>query len=259
MIDAQGGESRAKYGDGLIKKYSLELTKDLGKGFSTRLLKYMRKFYLFQKGQTLSAQLSWSHYLEILSINDNTKINYYINIAVKQNLSVRELRNRIKSNEYERLDEKTKLKLTTKEEITISDNIKHPIILKNAFKTNEISEKMLKKLILEDITTFMKELGNDFSFIDSEYKIRIDNQYNYIDLLLFNIEYNCYIVIELKVTALKKEQVGQILIYMNYIDKFVKKEYHDNTIGIIITKDGNDLIVGFCSDSKIYHTTYELV
>ena len=259
LIEAQGGETRAKYGDGLIKEYSRKLTKELGKGYSTRILKYMRKFYLFQKGQTLSAQLSWSHYLEILSISDINKINYYINIAIEQNLSVRALRNKIKSNEYERLDDNTKLKLITKEEVTISDNIKHPIIIKNKFDTENISEKMLKKLILEDIDSFLIELGTGFSYIANEYKIKIGSTFNYIDLLLFNYQYNAFVVVELKVTTLKKEYVGQIEIYMNYIDKYVKKISHDKTIGIIITRHGNDFIMEFCSDPRIYNTTYILI
>ena len=110
LIEAQGGEKRAKYGNGLIKEYSRRLTEELGKGYSTRNLKLMRKFYLFQKGQTLSAQLAWSHYRELLNIEDKNKINYYIRITEEQNLSVRELQNRIKNNEYERLDDNTKEK-----------------------------------------------------------------------------------------------------------------------------------------------------
>ena len=112
LIEAQGGEKRAKYGNNLIKEYSRRLTEELGKGYSTRNLKNMRKFYLFQKGQALPAQLqlTWSHYIELLNIEDINKINYYIKITEEQNLSVRELQNRIKNNEYERLDDNTKEK-----------------------------------------------------------------------------------------------------------------------------------------------------
>ena len=123
---------------------------------------------------------------------------------------------KIKSNEYERLDNETKLKLINKEKTNIKDLIKNPIIIKNN-NYEVISEKVLQKLILEDIESFMKELGEYFCFIGSEYKIKIGNSYNYIDLLLFNIKYNCYVVIELKITELKKEHIGQIEIYMNYI------------------------------------------
>ena len=105
----------------------------------------------------------------------------------------------------------------------------------------------------------MKELGNGFSFIGSEYKIKLGKKYNYIDLLLYNIEFNCYVVVELKVTELKKEHIGQIEIYMNYIDKNLKKINQDKTIGIIICKKDNKYIIEYCSDKRILSTEYELV
>ena len=178
---------------------------------------------MIEKGATLSHLLTWSHYIEIIPINNVTIINYYINICIYQNLSVRELRNKIKNKEYERLDEETKNKLINNEKLNIKDNIKNPILIKNIHNYTEITEKILQKLVLEDISSFMKELGDSFSFIDNEYKIKIGERYNYIDLLLFNIEFNCYVVIDLYVTELKKEHIGQIQVYMNYIDKNLKK------------------------------------
>ncbi len=100
--------------------------------------------------------------------------------------------------------------------------IKNPIIINNKNSYETISEKVLQKIILEDISSFLKELGNGFSFIDNEYKIKLGNKYNYIDLLLYNIIYKCYVVVELKITTLKKEHIGQIQVYMNYIDKNIK-------------------------------------
>ncbi|MBE6159693.1 MAG: DUF1016 domain-containing protein [Lactobacillales bacterium] len=251
-------EAGKHYGESIIKEYSKKLTNELGKGYSTTNLKYMRQFYLFQKSQTLSDKLTWSHYTELLSITDETKINYYIKITEEQNLSVRELRNKIKLNEYERLDEKTKLKLIQKQENSIEDYIKNPIVIKN--KNYEvISEKLLKQLILEDIDNFLKELGSGFCYIENEYKIKIGDRYNYIDLLLFNIEFNCYVVIELKITELKKEYIGQIETYMNYIDKNIKSINQDKTIGIIIVKKDNQYIMEYCSDSRIYVSKYNLV
>ena len=200
--------------------------------------------------------MTWSHYCELLSLNNIDKINYYVKITEEQNLSVRELRNKIKNNEYERLDNKTKEKLKKEEQLQVQDLIKNPIIL----KTNKeiIKEKALQQLILEDMSGFLKELGTGFSFIDNEYKIKIGNNYNYIDLLLYNITYNCYAVIELKVTELKKEHIGQIETYMNYIDKNLKTINQDKTIGIIITKKDNKFIMEYCSDKRILNTTYEL-
>ena len=212
------------YGESIIKEYSKKLTNELGKEYGVSNLRRFRQFYLMiEKGATLSHLLTWSHYIEIIPINNVTIINYYINICIYQNLSVRELRNKIKNKEYERLDEETKNKLINNEKLNIKDNIKNPILIKNIHNYTEITEKILQKLILEDISSFMKELGDSFCFIDNEYKIKIGDRYNYIDLLLFNIEFNCYVVVELKVTELKKEHIGQIQVYMNYIDKNLKK------------------------------------
>ena len=259
IIEAQGGETRAKYGDNLIKAYSKKLTVELGKGYSTRSLKYMRKFYLFvEKGQTVSAQLSWSHYVELLKFNDINIINYYIDISVKQKLGVRELRFKIRNKEYERLYVETKNKLTKKEEIKVNDLIKNPILIKNSYNYEKITEKMLKQLILEDLDSFLKELGEGFCYIENEYKIKIDDRNNYIDLLLYNIKYNCYVVIELKVTELKKEHIGQIETYMNYVDKNIKSISQDKTIGIIICKKDNEFIMEYVSDDRIYNTMYNL-
>ena len=252
-------EAGKHYGDGIIKEYSKRLKDDIGKKYSVTTLKYMRMFYEYGKSQPIADQLSWSHYIELLPLKNNSKINYYIKIAEEQNLSVRELRERIKNKEYERLDEVTKEKLKIKDDLKIPDLVKNPILIKNNFNYKEISEKVLKKLILENIESFMNELGNSFCFVGSEYKIKIGNRYNYIDLLLFNIEYNCYVVIELKVTELKKEHVGQIQVYMNYIDNNLKKLSQDSTIGIIICKKDNNYIIEYCSDDRIIAREYSLV
>ncbi len=260
IIEAQGGETRAKYGDNLIKEYSKKLTVELGKGYSTRSLKYMRKFYLFvEKGQTVSAQLSWSHYVELLKFDDINIINYYLDISVNQKLGVRELRYKIKNKEYERLSIETKNKLSRKEEMKVNDFIKNPILIKNSYNYEKITEKMLKQLILEDLDSFLKELGEGFCYIENEYKIKIGDRNNYIDLLLYNIKYNCFVVVELKVTELKKEYIGQIETYMNYVDKNIKSISQDKTIGIIICKKDNEFIMEYVSDDRIYNTMYNLV
>ena len=143
--------------------------------------------------------------------------------------------------------------------MNIKDNIKNPILIKNIHNYTEITEKILQKLVLEDISLFMKELVDSFSFIDNEYKIKIGERYNYIDLLLFNIEFNCYVVIELKIAELMKEHIGQIQVYMNYIDKNLKKINQDKTIGIIICKKENKYVIEYSSDVRIVARTYELL
>ena len=253
-------EAGKHYGEGIIKEYSKRLTNEFGKGYSKRNLWLMLKFYeLKEKVQTVSAQLSWSHYCELLPIISIDKILYYIKIIEEENLSVRELRERIKNNEYERLDEETKKKIKTKEELKVPDLVKNPIQIRNTNGYNEISEKILQKLILENIESFMNELGNSFCFVGSEYKIKIGDRYNYIDLLLYNYEFNCFVVVELKVTELKKEHIGQIEFYMNYIDKNLKSISQNKTIGIIICKKENKYVIEYCSDNRIIAREYELV
>ena len=248
------------YGEGIIKEYSKRLTNEFGTKFGITLLKRIRQFYIvIEKGATLSHQLSWSHYCELLPVNSIDKINYYIKITKEQNLSIRELRAKIKNNEYERLDESTKEKLKEKEELKVPDLVKNPIQIKNTSGNNEISEKVFQKLILEDIPSFLKELGSGFSFIDNEYKIKIGDRYNYIDLLLFNYEFNCFVVVELKVSELKKEHIGQIEFYMNFIDKNLKSINQNKTIGIIICKKENKYVIEYCSDDRIIAREYELV
>ena len=253
-------EADKHYGEGIIKEYSKRLTNEFGTKFGITLLKRIRQFYIvIEKGATMSHQLSWSHYCELLPVNSIDKINYYIKITKEQNLSIRELRAKIKNNEYERLDESTKEKLKEKEELKVPDLVKNPIQIKNTSGNNEISEKVLQKLILEDIPSFLKELGSGFSFIDNEYKIKIGDRYNYIDLLLFNYEFNCFVVVELKVSELKKEHIGQIEFYMNYIDKNLKNINQNKTIGIIICKKENKYVIEYCSDDRIISREYELV
>ncbi len=255
-------EAGKHYGEGIIKEYSDRLSSELNIKYSVRTLYKIIKYFNYmnkQKVPTVSAKLSWSHYDELLKLTDENIINYYIKISEEQNLSVRELRERIKNKEYERLDEETKNKLKNKEELKVPDLVKNPIQIKNTSGNNEISEKILQKLILEDISSFLKELGSGFSFIDNEYKIKMGDRYNYIDLLLYNIKYKCYVVVELKVTELNSNHTGQIQKYMNYIDKNIKSIDDNKTVGIIICKKENIYVIEYCSDDRIISREYELV
>ena len=248
------------YGEGIIKEYSKKLTNELGKGYTISSLKRMRQFHnLIRKGATLSHQLTYGHYVELLPYKDFNKIKYYIKIVEEQNLSIRKLREKIKNKEYERLPEETKSKLINKEDLNIQDSVPNPIIIRNRNNYDEISEKVLQRMILEDIALFLEELGSGFTFIKNEYSIKLGDSYNYIDLLLFNIDYNCYVVVELKVTELKKEHIGQVQVYMNYIDENIRKNTQHKTIGIIICKENNKYIIKYSSDERIIARTYELV
>ncbi len=251
-----------EYGKNIIKQYSDKLMVEVGKKYNERTLRRIRQFYeMFsnEKWSTSWTKLCWSHYREILSLKNSNAIRYYLNECENKNLTVKQLQTIIKNNEYERLDEATKLKLTNKEKLEIKDLIPNPIIIKTKNNYEVISEKVLQQIILEDIPSFLKELGSGFTFIENEYPIKINNRYNYIDLLLFNYEYNCFVVIELKGTELKKEHIGQIEVYMNYIDKHLKKIIQDKTIGIIICKKDNKYLIEYCSDPRIISKEYKII
>ena len=248
-----------QYGESIIKEYSLRLTEDLGPGYSQRNLRNMRQFYkVSQKWQTLSAKLSCSHYCEILWFDDN-KFQYYVKIAELNNLSIRQLREKIKSNEYERLPMETKNKMKSEDRLEMKDLIPNPILIKNKNNIEVVTERILHNLILENIESFMKELGNAFSFIGSEYKIKVGDSYHKIDLLLFNIKYNSYVVVELKVTEFKAEYISQVQKYMNYIDKNVKEVSNNSTIGILICKKENRFVIEYCSLDSIVVREYEFI
>ena len=254
-------EAGGKYGDNIIDEYSKKLVVDVGKQYNRRTLFRMKQFYnIFNnsKVSTLWTQLTWSH-LRLLFNLEIDSMNYYIKVIIDKRLSVRELEFKIKSNEYERLPTETRNKLISKDSVELKDLVPNPILIKNKNNIEIITEKALHHLILEDIESFMKELGNSFSFIGSEYKIKIGNNFNYMDLLLFNIEYNCYVVVELKVTELKKEHTGQIMTYMKYIDKNMKTIDENDTVGIIICKQDNKYVIKYCSDDRIIAREYELV
>ena len=259
MVGKLLSEAGKSYGESIIKKYSIRLTKELGRGYTPTRLRYFRKFFnVFSKCPTMSDKLSYSHYCEIIWL-DGDMMKYYIKIAEEQNLSVRKLREKIKNKEYERLDEEAKHKLIENKETSCYDFIKNPILIKNKYNTNEITEKTLKELILEDLDNLLKELGDGFTYVGNEYPIKIGSRYNYIDMLLFNINDNRYVVLELKVTELKKEHICQISVYMNYIDNNLKKMDQNPTMGIIICKKNNKFIMKYVTDNKILEREYELI
>ena len=255
-------EAGKHYGENVIGDYVGKLKIELNKKYNERTLRRYRQFYNFVndlKWSAMPTKLSWSHITELMVLSDEEEINYYVSLVNDRNISYRKLSELIKDNEYSRIDEITKNKLKHKKRLNIKDFIKSPIVIRNNNNYETISEKVLQKLILEDIESFMKELGNSFCFIGSEYKIKIGDRNNYIDLLLFNIKYNCYVVVELKVTEFKVEYIAQVQKYMNYIDKNVKETSNNNTIGIIICKKENKFVIEYCSDERIAVREYELV
>ena len=246
-------EAGGKYGANIIKQYSKKLVIEVGTKYNERTLRRMKQLYLFfkkQKWSPLGTKLSISHLRVLFTLKDNNEINYYVKQIINKNMSKRELEYIVKSKEYERLPDETKNKIIKEEKLEVKDLVPDPILIKNTNNIEIITEKVLHNLILEDIETFMSELGNNFSFIGSEYKIKIGDTYHKIDLLFFNIKYNAYVVVELKVTEFKVEYISQVQKYMNYIDKNVKEISNNSTIGILICKRENKYVIEYCSDKE---------
>ena len=254
-------EAGKKYGSNIIKQYSKKLVIEVGTKYNERTLRRMKQLYLFfkkQKWSPLGTKLSISHLRVLFTLKDNNEINYYVKQIINKNMSKRELEYIVKSKEYERLPDETKNKIIKEEKLEVKDLVPNPILIKNKNNIEIVTEKVLHNLILEDIETFMRELGNNFSFIGSEYKIKIGDTYHKIDLLLFNIKYNAYVVVELKVSEFKVEYISQVQKYMNYIDKNIKEISNNNTIGILICKRENKYVIEYCSDERIVVRKYVL-
>ena len=264
LIEAQDGEEKAKYGDGLIKKWSSELSREYGKGYNLTNLKNMRQLYLIIKKSRTSCDqltLTWSHWRYLLPLKNENERNYYINRCIQNNLSVRGLINEIKTKSFDRLSyaDKKHIKLITdkKPSLDIKDMIHDPILI-NIDNKEKMSEKILKKYILKELEHFFLELGTGFTFVGSEYKLSYDNKNYYVDLLLFNTELNRYIVCELKLGEIKPRDVTQTKVYMMLTDKFLKRRFHNETMGIIITRKNGKLALEYVSDPNIFVTTYRL-
>ena len=235
---------------------------EVGKKYNERTLYRMRKFYEVFKSEKLTplvSKLSWSHYIQLLSLKNEDEIIYYINSTINNNLNKRELQEKIQNHEYDRLSSETKRKLIKSEDLMVNDLVPNPITIKSDLLKEELTEYALKQAILNNIDDFLRQLGVGFTYVGNEYKIKIDDRYNYIDLLLYNIKFKCYVVVELKVIELKKEHTGQIMTYMNYIDKNVKTIEENDTVGIIICKQDNEYVIKYCSDNRIIAREYELV
>ena len=264
LIEAQGGEEKAKYGDGLIKKWSEKLSKEYGKGYNLTNLKNMRQLYLIIKKSRTSCDqlnLTWSHWRYLLPLKNENERKYYINRCILNNLSVRGLINEIKTKSFDRLSyaDKKNIKLITDKEnnLDIKDMIHDPILI-NIDSKEKMNEKVLKKYILKELEHFFLELGTGFTFVGSEYKLSYNNKNYYIDLLLFNYKLNRFIVCELKLNDLDAKDIGQTLNYMKITDKVLREKRHKSTIGIIVSKRNDKFILEYVSDLDIMLTTYKL-
>lgn len=247
------------YGEGIVKKYAKELTKEFGKGYGITELRKMRAFYyIAQKCAPLGRVLTWSHYKLLLPLKNLDEIKFYIDLTIRDNLSKRALAERIKSNEYGRLAPETKQKLKEEKEVNQSEMVPSNIVIPSNKLEEKLTEKVLENLIIDNISEVMGQLGEGYCFIKKQYKLNIGNNKNYIDILLFNIKYNNYVVVEIKAREFRKEDIGQIKLYMNYIDKEVKNITQNKTMGIIITKEVNEFVIRYIKEDNIAISTFDI-
>ena len=204
--------------------------------------------------------MSWTIIRTILPIKDENKRNYYINLCITNNLSKRELEREIKNNLYERLEHKPdKIDIIVPSKVqSITDNFMNPILLK--LKDKEVKNELdLEKLIYSQLSYVFLQLGNGFAWIANQYKVSAGNNNYFIDMLLYNYKYNCFVVVEIKCRKPKKEDKGQVEFYMKLVDEYVKEPSNNPTIGIIITKEQDKFVANFVRSEKLIPLTYELL
>ena len=211
---------------------------------------------------TVSANLSWSTIVELLPIKNENERNYYINQVILNHLSVRELREIIKSKAYDRLsyvDNENIQLIDSNPVLTIEDMIKDPILIKVNKQIERLDEKALHKYIISMLEERFLELGTGFALIGHEYKIHIDNHTFKIDLLFFNYRLNSFVVVEVKTKEYHPKDIGQLKFYVDYVDKNIKLSSHNKTVGLLIVKKKNKYVIEYVTNEDIYVTTYELV
>jgi len=270
--EEQKGKSRADYGKALLKNLSIELTKEFGKGFSVDNLENMRRFYLvYSKSETVSRkfELSWSHYIFLSRIKNDDERKFYEIEAIKNNWSLRELKRQFDSALFERLalsKDKQKVKeLSQKGQVIQSpkDLIKEPYVLEflGLEEKSYYSESELEQKLIDKLEHFLLELGRGFTFVARQKRFSFDEEHFRVDLVFYNRLLRCFVLIDLKIGKLKHQDIGQMMMYVNYFDRFEKTEDENPTIGIILCKDKNETLVELTlpKNSQIFASKYQTI
>ena len=198
-----------------------------------------------------NVNMTWSNVCEVLKLKNIKEIEYYLNLSNELCLTTRELRTRIKLDEYNRLPVEVKEKLKSHEVVSTSEKVPSPVVLQDLKVDGKLTEKLVQKWIDENSIKFCNALGEGYTYCGSQYKIKIGSNYNYIDVLLFNYISNSFVVVEIKVTELKKEHIGQIETYMNYVDVNLKKDFHNKTTGILLVRENNKWLIKYINNDGI--------
>lgn len=271
--EEQKGKQRAEYGKQLITDLSKELTAEYGKGFSSTNLKQMRTFYLtYSKGQTVSDEfkLSWSHYLVLMRLNNSEERSFYEIEALENNWSLRELQRQFDSALYERLalsrDKKGIKELSEKGQIVdkAQDSLKDPYVLEflGLPEETKYSETELEQKLIDKLEHFLLELGKGYTFVGRQVRFTFDDKHFRIDLVFYNRLLQCFVLIDLKIGELTHQDIGQMQMYVNYYDRYVKLDNENKTIGIILCKKKNDTLVEITlpeNNEQIFASKYHTV
>lgn len=270
IMEIQSGNKKASYGDTVLEKLSQKLTKEFGRGFSSRNLRTMRKFYLtYPIWKTVSSKLSWSHYLELIKIGEDKKRNFYLNECINSGWSVRELQRQRDSLLYERLtlsaDKEKVLELAEKGQVlkTSRDLIKDPFVLEflDIKENTEYLESDLESNILEHLKEFLLELGKGFMFVGSQVRLTLEDDHFYPDLVFYNRLLKCFVIIDLKIGKVTHGDIGQMQMYVNYYDRNIKQKDESLTVGILLSTNKNETVVKYTlpEDNKtIFTSEYKL-
>ena len=270
IMEIQQGDERASYGDAVLDKLSQKLTNEFGKGFSSRNLRTMRKFYLiYPIWKTVSSKLSWSHYLELIKIDNEQKRKFYLNECINSKWSVRELQRQRDSLLYERLtisaDKEKILELSEKGQIlkTSKDLVKDPFVLEflDIKENTDYLESDLEKNIIEHLKEFLLELGKGFSYVGNQVRLTLEEDHFYPDLVFYNRLLKCFVIIDLKIGKVSHQDIGQMQMYVNYYDREIKQDDEKTTVGILLSTNKNETVVKYTlpKDNKtIFSSEYKL-
>lgn len=252
--EEQNGKSKAEYGQNLITELSHKLTTEFGKGFSTTNLKQMRTFYLtYSKGQTVSDEfrLSWSHYLMLMRIDNVEERKFYEIETAENSWSLRELQRQFDTSLYERLAlsrNKNEVKKLSEKGLIIEkaqDSLKDPYVLEflGLPEETKYSESELEQKLIDKLEHFLLELGKGYTFVGRQVRFTFDDKHFRVDLVFYNRLLQCFVLIDLKIGEITHQDLGQMQMYVNYYDRFVKLDTENKTIGIILCKKKNDTLV----------------
>ncbi len=266
----QVGQERAEYGSELLARLSKDLRDLYGKGFGRRNILDMRRFYLaYQKWQTVSAELSWSHYIALIGVSDETARKFYKKQTINEALSVRELERQIDSSLFERLalskDKKGVLRLSEKGHIVShpTEAVKDPYVLDflKIPQSYRMTEKGLEQKIIDNLQMFLLELGKGFTFVARQYRISLRNKHFSIDLVFYHRILKCFVLIDLKTRKVSHGDIGQMNLYLNYFKTEESVEGDSEPIGIILSADKDEVLVEFAMggiSNKIFVSKYQL-